>query len=216
MKTKFLFLTVLFIHGISIMAQETEHTKNSFSFGVNASIYKQNPLGFEAKWIRKKAPSFILRLNYFKIDNKRNNTETNQSQILTHNFNMQGVTFKPGIILLQYRDKNSYLYLGAMGVVTASTHSLNFIYNDALGPSTIAFNKNHLNFGAELEFGSDIFLTSKLFLGLQVKTGIKQTDANLFNIIVRNHSSYYGYTPTQGYGKEPLYVNFGISLGVQL
>ncbi len=217
MKTRLLlFVMIWLMYGKSIMAQQQEDTKSTFSFGVNAAIYKQNPLGVEAKWMREKVPSFMLRLNYFNIDNKLNEMASNRTQILTHHFTMQGVTFKPGIILLQHRDKNSYLYLGAMGVVTASIHSLNFTYNDAFGPSNKTFNQNHLNYGAELEFGSDIFISSKLYLGLQVKTGIKQTDANLFNNTVSGHNSYYGYTPSQGYGKEPLYVNFGLSLGVHL
>lgn len=216
MKTKLLFVMILLMYGGSIMAQQQEEAKSSFSFGINAAIYKQNPLGAEAKWMREKAPSFMLRLNYFNIDNAFNELESNQPQILTHNFTMQGVTFKPGIILLQYRNKNSYLYLGAMGVVTASVHRLNFKYNDAFGPSTKTFNQNHLNYGAELEFGSDIFLSSKLYLGLQIKTGIKQTDANLFNSVVSGHNSYYGYTPSQGYGNEWLYFNLGLSLGIHL
>lgn len=207
---------MMLITGTSIVAQQTEHTKSSFSFGVNASIYKQNPLGVEAKWMREKVPSFMLRLNYFNIDNKAFEAESTDPQILTHKLTIQGITLKPGIILLQHRDQNTYLYLGAMGVVTAGIHRLNFTYNDAFGPSTKTFNQNHLNYGAELEFGSDIFLSSKLYLGLQVKTGIKQTDANLFNNVVSGHNSYYGYTPTQGYGNEPYYINFGLSLGVHL
>jgi len=135
MKTRLLlFVMIWLMYGKSIMAQQQEDTKSTFSFGVNAAIYKQNPLGVEAKWMREKVPSFMLRLNYFNIDNKLNEMASNRTQILTHHFTMQGVTFKPGIILLQHRDKNSYLYLGAMGVVTASIHSLNFTYNDAFGP----------------------------------------------------------------------------------
>lgn len=216
MKSKLILLTLTLIACVASVTAQQEDTKSKFSFGINAAIYKQNPLGLEAKWMREKMPSFMLRLNYFNIDNKAFDAESTDPQILTHRFTMQGVTFKPGIIILQHRDKNSYLYLGATGVVTASIHSLNFTYNDAFGPSTKTFNQNHLNYGAELEFGSDIFLSSKLYLGLQVKTGIKQTNANLFNSVVSGHNSYYSYTPSQGYGKEPLYVNFGLSLGVHL
>lgn len=216
MKLKIILFALSLIACTTIVTAQQDDTKSKVFFGINAAIYKQNPLGLEAKWVREKVPSFMLRLNYFSIDNKHLEMTSYQTQILTHHFTMQGLTFKPGIILLQHRDKSSYLYVGAMGVVTASIHHLNFTYNDAFGPSTQKINQSHLNYGAELEFGSDIFLSSKLYLGLQVKSGIKQTNANLFNNVVSGHNSYYGYTPSQGYGNEPYYINFGLSLGVHL
>ncbi len=216
MKVKLLLFAVTLITYFTSATAQQEYTKSSFSFGINAAIYRQNPLGLEAKWMREKMPSFMLRLNYFNIDNRAFESESTDPQILTHRLTIQGITLKPGIILLQHRDKNTYLYLGMLGVVTAGKHSLKFTYNDAFGTSQKTYNQNLVNYGAELEFGGDIFLSSKLYLGLQIKTGVKQTEANLFNTVVGNHNNYYNYTPTQGYGKNPLYVNFGLSLGVHL
>lgn len=216
MKTKLTLILMLFMTGTSILAQDTTDTRSKLSLGINAAIYKQDVLGLEAKWMREKMPSFMLRLNYFNIDNKAFETELTDPQILTHRFTMQGLTLKPGIIILQHRDRNTYLYLGMLGVVTASQHQLKFDYNDAFGLTSQSHKKNYINYGAELEFGGDIFLSSKIYLGLQIKTGIKQNSKNLFNNIVSNHNSFYNYTPTQGYGKEPYYINFGLSLGVHL
>ena len=205
----------MFISAAPLLAQQKDANRN-FSFGINAAFYEQNPLGLEAKWIRDKKPSFMLRLNYFNIDNKAYEVESITPQILTHKLTMQGLTFKPGIILLQNRDRNTYLYIGILGVVTASKHSLSFKYNDAFGASEQVYMQNHINYGAELDFGGDIFLESKFYLGLQIKMGIKQTDANLFNNVVNGHNSYYGYTPTQGYGEGPMYINLGLSIGILL
>jgi hypothetical protein len=213
-----LFFLLLFIQTLSVYAQDRlDHT---FIYaGVALKADKNNLWETELKYIKTQkllSGGFkFTNFNYRAFDGGVDVISA-LSGIKSHvgfEYDISGYSLKPGWIPLKKLSPKGLISLGVYGVFTNTRHDFSFVFSDVVGETKETYSQKMWNYGLELDWHMGIRFLKRGNVGASILIGYKQTHIDVFGDVVKGMHAYNSYTPAQGYGSGPLYVNFMITSG---
>jgi hypothetical protein len=215
---KHLFISFILFYTLNLSAQERIDSIYLYA-GLNIKADKNNLWEADLRFINKKllhsAGIRYTTFNYITMDGVAE-VMSDLSGVKHHvgyQYDIHGFSIKPGWIPLVRLTPKSIMSLGVYAVFTHATHDFSFIFSDVAGETRETYSENIWNYGAEFEWHLGIRILKRGNIGASMLLGYRETESDVLNNTVMRLNGYARYTPAQGYGSSPIYVNFMITSG---
>lgn len=154
------------------------------SFGIKAASYEYD----------ENVPRLIVNTNI-------------PSVAVTHSYYIRGFAVKAGWIFHSDIDRFWIFNQGIYLVGTKNGHEYSRFYKDQLSTSVITYTEIDYTYGCEYECYGALRLFRYFLLSASAQIGYKQGAVEMFKDLTQGMNAYRGYSPAQGYGKYPVYIN---------
>lgn len=161
--------------------------------------------------------SFGIKISQYEYDENIPplKVQTNFSSVnVSHGYYIRGFAAKAGWIFHSHIDRFWIFNQGIYLVGARSRHEYSRRYKDISGVSVITYSETDYTFGSEYECYSALRLFRHFILSASAQAGYKQGAKEMFKELSQGMNAYRAYSPAQGYGKYPVYIN--CSLGISL
>jgi hypothetical protein len=219
MKRLFLIVCVI-IACPGIQAQEQPDSVVTYA-GLALRADMHVPLEADLKYLRRNAFSAGLRITGFHYtawsgEVKTLTYITQAKHAVNFTYEVSGITLKPGWVPLKLMHRKAIVSLGLYGVITRSVHEFTLSFSDIAGVTKETYERTVWSYGLEADWHAAIRVSGDCIIGFSLIGGLKEKNVNVFGDVVNGMYSYTNYTPAQGYGGHPVYINALLTLGFVL
>ncbi|MES2558290.1 MAG: hypothetical protein V4590_01015 [Bacteroidota bacterium] len=218
-KQSFILFMLFLINCQCVWAQEKEREKKHHPWkhilGTEIRIDKESLIEGTYKFINKGARSFGIKYGRYNYE-KRILPLDIQSSISTkgtHSYNIEGNYLKAGWLFYSKVAPYGFMSHGVYLVTSRSNLAYSRNISNGWSSVSIAPQETYYAFGLEYEFVIGVILVDNFLLTIAGETGYKPMNVNPFEDVLKGVDAFSKYTPGQGYGTLPVYINLSLGIG---